>query len=372
MDTETKIRAAMVWLLETHPFWGTLALKLRLQEQDMSDINTYGYATDGTHLFYDPKKMGSHNRDMMVYAVAHEIGHCMFGHPWRRGCRDHERWAYACEHPTNFMCHDAGLSSPVTGIVMDTKYKNMASEQIYNNLPKANESGKVIMCVVGDAPGPSSPGNDPGKSTMSEGAWQVAVKQAAAVAKAYDKLPGALEKLVGLVGESETDWRSYIRRWIQSTTTDDYTWSKPARRYLAQRLYLPSASGTSVGYGVVAIDTSGSTVPLLEPFYRELVSIHQELRPERLDVVHSDCRIQKVDTYGPEDTIELKIKGMGGTDFAPVFKHVEKDEPTFLIYLTDLDGPMPKEAPEYPVLWVVPKGTPGKAPFGEMIYVNPS
>jgi predicted metal-dependent peptidase len=64
----------------------------------------------------------------------------------------------------------------------------------------------------------------------------------------------------------------------------------------------------------------------------------------------------------------LKALGGGGTDFAPVFKHVEEQgiEAACLVYLTDMYGSFPKSAPDYPVLWVSTSHI-DNAPFGEVL-----
>ena len=64
-------------------------------------------------------------------------------------------------------------------------------------------------------------------------------------------------------------------------------------------------------------------------------------------------------------------KGGGGTDFRPVFDHIEKNEvaPDVLVFFTDTWGEFPAEPPPYPVLWIV--DVPGAhVPWGEMIHVK--
>jgi len=72
----------------------------------------------------------------------------------------------------------------------------------------------------------------------------------------------------------------------------------------------------------------------------------------------------------PGDTISLDAPGGGGTDFRPVFDHCAElfQQPRCLVYLTDLEGRFPDEAPAYPVLWVVYGGQ-TEAPFGEVVSI---
>jgi len=64
------------------------------------------------------------------------------------------------------------------------------------------------------------------------------------------------------------------------------------------------------------------------------------------------------------------VKGRGGTDFRPVFEHVDKEpiQPACLIYLTDLEGPYPTVPPDFPVLWVC--STDKEATWGETIRLD--
>ena len=67
------------------------------------------------------------------------------------------------------------------------------------------------------------------------------------------------------------------------------------------------------------------------------------------------------------------MRGGGGTAFIEPFARVEEEgiAPAFLVYLTDMDGRFPDEAPGFPVLWAstTPLRRAKQAPFGEMMEV---
>ena len=78
------------------------------------------------------------------------------------------------------------------------------------------------------------------------------------------------------------------------------------------------------------------------------------------------------DGINTRDTLELALKGGGGTDFRPVFDLVEHQgvTPSCLVYLTDLQcSRFPEIPPDYPVLWVNTDPGFGTAspPFGRII-----
>ena len=70
----------------------------------------------------------------------------------------------------------------------------------------------------------------------------------------------------------EIDWRTLLRRHIVEATLnkDDYTWSRPNRRFIGEGTYFPSPYGTSCGEIVIAIDTSGSTFGYESVFAHEI------------------------------------------------------------------------------------------------------
>jgi predicted metal-dependent peptidase len=62
--------------------------------------------------------------------------------------------------------------------------------------------------------------------------------------------------------------------------------------------------------------------------------------------------------------------GGGGTDFAPVFEWVERENlrPDALVYFTDADAEFPEHAPPYPAIWLVKGKKP--VPWGKRIQLN--
>jgi predicted metal-dependent peptidase len=119
---------------------------------------------------------------------------------------------------------------------------------------------------------------------------------------------------------------------------------------------------------VFAIDTSGSIDnDMLQEFLAEAQLALEDLNPEKLTVLQCDTQINAVNVYEPGDKIDLKVYGRGGTDFRPVFQWCKEqdEEPRVLVYLTDLDGSFPEEAPEFPVIWVSDRKA--DVPFGDVV-----
>ena len=120
---------------------------------------------------------------------------------------------------------------------------------------------------------------------------------------------------------------------------------------------------------VIAIDTSGSTSgELVQAFLQKTYNILQNeesfAKKFNLHIIQCDTKIQehvKITTQNEFDEYirTMKIRGLGGTDFRPVFGFIQKliDEKEFanlkgLIYFTDGYGSFPEKKPTYDTAFV--------------------
>ena len=130
MTAENKVRKARTQLVLDEPFFGSLALKLKILE-DQSCSTAW---VDGTTLGYNPDFVNNLPYKHLVGLIAHEVMHCVGCHHARRGDRDHGRWNEAADHAINQILHDAGFELPEGGL-MDDQYKGMDADSIYNMMP---------------------------------------------------------------------------------------------------------------------------------------------------------------------------------------------------------------------------------------------
>lgn len=367
-----KILRARTSLLLAHFFWGRLALYLKMVEKP--EIPTL--AVDGKHIFYNPDFVMGLSDDLVKSAVVHEIGHCMYEHIFRRKGRDKTLWNKAGDYVINQMILDAGFRIG-DGWLHDGAFKGMYSEQIYDILKKEQDDqakngtgdihgsgrGEPLCDILDDSASDA-------EQVSHELEWKVAVVQAATEAKRQGKLPACMERFVDEITENKVPWREVLMRFATTVRKDDYTWSRPNRRYVAMNTYIPSMYSEGMGEMVAVIDTSGSIDDhTLQTFGAEIRAIVQAVRPTQLHVIYCDAAVNHVDVFSPDDQIEFKAHGGGGTDFRPPFKYVEEQglRPECLIYLTDLYGSFPDEA-EFPVLWCAT--TDLEAPFGETVHID--
>lgn len=359
-------RAALV--LDS-PFFGALALRLRLEEDASCDTAW----TDGQSIGYNPEFVESLSAAQLVGLIAHEVMHVAAGHPWRRDGRDAKRWNIAADYTINGTLTDAGMQLPA-GALLDAQYTGKGAEWIFDRLPAEGDDGSGTGSGGAGEPEPSPAGEVRDAPTdddaPTEAEWSQAVQQAANVAKARGSLPGALERFAAAAASPAVDWRAALARFVQLAAKNDYSWQRPNVRHLARGLYLPALRSEAMGRLAVAVDVSGSVDPVqLEQFAAEIRGIAEQCRPEAVDVLYCDSRVQKRETFEEGDRVELRACGGGGTDFRPVFEALAGEEPpACLVYLTDLYGRFPDAAPEFPVLWAATSTAP--APWGERVAVT--
>ena len=359
-----KMIKARANLVMAHPFFGTLALRLKMIE----DPSIETAACDGTSIRYNPKFVGKLPLSKVQGLIAHEVMHPAFLHHTRRGNRDKKKWNIACDYAINTILHNAGFDLP-EGRYLNPAYSGMTAERIYTLLPddpndgNGNGNGDQDSNDPGgdggvdDSPNSQNGGGSQSQQNHEEAEWKVAVAQAAHMAKQVGNLPGDIERMMEELFEPVLPWRSILRRFMTEKCNDDFSWKRGNRRFIAQGLYLPSRlSDDAMGEIVVVIDTSGSiSEKELTEFGSEIKGIVDEVRPSKVRVIYCDSRIAHIDEFGPDDDLQFAAHGGGGTDFRPPFEWLEENQivPRALVYLTDGYGPFPEQEPNFPVMWVI-------------------
>jgi predicted metal-dependent peptidase len=125
---------------------------------------------------------------------------------------------------------------------------------------------------------------------------------------------------------------------------------------------------------MIGIDTSGSVgTDDFKEFMAEIRGIMQTYKNETT-IIESDAQVQKTYKLKPNQQLDTKFKGRGGTDYEPVFKYLKEKEKDvdLLIYFTDFYCSFPKEKPKFPVLWVVTSqgDKDNKPPWGMTIRIK--
>jgi predicted metal-dependent peptidase len=399
LQANDRVARARTQLLLDAPFFGALALRLHVEEKSESECPTM--QTDGTRLEYSVPFVNGLNDTELKGVVAHEVLHCALRHMYRTNGRDMDEWNIACDYVVNAELIGQGFTLP-EGALHDTQYAGLSAEQVYSTRgrnkskqPQPNGQGQGQQTgqgQTGQQTGQQTPSNQSGSGqavngqqtpaqsptgtftapqpqtgsgqgqpeAMTEQDWEIATEQAIAVASKAGVMGAGVARAVKVSRTPAEDWRAILREFIEHTCPSDYSWTNPNRRHLGAGVYLPGTVKENMPRLAVAVDTSGSITPaLLELFATELTGVLHDARPESIEVIYCDARVNGTDSFNPDDTeVKLRVIGGGGTAFNPVFDHVAEWDtaPAALIYFTDMQSSDVPVAPDYPVLWITPEG----------------
>ena len=385
---------ARVHLLKNNPFYGKLAMDLDFVESKKFDT----MAVDGQRIFYNPDFVHKITFLETVGVIAHEVLHVVFKHHLRRNDRDPFYWNVAGDYIINYILDDEGFMLPEGGL-LDYSYKGSTTEKVYEDVYKENDKqdantdggdntsdsedderkslskrmwGEVIDAVIEEVEGVSNEE----QIEKLEQEINAKVIDATQVSKTMGKGGDAFKSIMDMVRTQSVSWEEVLGNLIlDKTTSNDYNFNTPNRRYVYQDMYLPSVEKKPNPKGVIALDISGSvdkeTMAMMQDAVNNIVPVANF---EELTILYCDDCIRQVDTFHGGEEVELDYIRGGGTDFEPVFKYIDKEldnEVAFLVYLTDgWCWDIPSE-PEYPVIWATTDTDHYfKDKFGEVVYVE--
>ena len=386
-----RISALRMQLLESHPFWGHLLLQARLiPEPELEALA----ATDCLrHIWFNPRLTADLSLQELGFVLAHEVGHMVFASAARLHGRNPVIWNCATDYAINRIV--ARIEKPSgrgellyqapKGILLDPRYDGWIAEAIYEDLMEREPPPSTTVRLTLDGvdcgsvvdhgggldvhlPVELSPDEEQelrDRLTSAVSAW----KQA----DGRGHVPGSIERLVTERRKSVVPWRRLLHRYLsESLVPDDYSLSRPNRRYLAEDIVVPGLIHGERRELIVAVDSSASMGR------DEIVRAGSELATlagvePRITVLVADAAIQQVVEARdlPAFLRKLEFRGGGGTSHVPVFDWIEKNKkrPDLFIGLSDLCSSYPKKPPPYPVLWVTPRAH-GTAPWGKMIVME--
>lgn len=201
----------------------------------------------------------------------------------------------------------------------------------------------------------------------------VLIKQAVTAAKRAGKMPAGADLLADQLTEPKVDWRAILQRFIGERARSDYSWQRPNARYFSRGIVLPSLDSYGVGKVVLAGDTSGSMLHMMQSLMSEVISaleLYEEQGTQQIPVIWCDTQATEQIISDPS---ELKPVGGGGTNFAPVFDAVRKRhaDAKGVVYITDGECRSFGVDPGVPVLWALTgRNSRFKPPFGEVMVME--
>ncbi len=344
--------------------------------------------------------------------MIHEALHCALTHFARRGNRTKHKWDLACDFAINPLLIEEGFHPPID-VPIFRRYLGMIAEEIYpmiddnidsepmdqhlyddNSNDEKDLSGEGMRedSVVDGRTLDSSNNNyntnnttlrdsndlaqkpkplSPDEVQQLSAKWQKNLASSAQLAQQAGKLDGEIAKLVDFFLQPQVSWRSLLAQYMTSLARDDYSYSRPSRR--SGEAILPSLRSNQIDI-TIAIDTSGSiSQDEIDEFVSEVNAIKSNIRSS-ITLIACDNKVSAKLMWHYEPWDELKfpasLAGGGGTNFNPVFDHINQQDVQniILIYFTDGKGVFPEFEPNYPVMWLI-KGK-STVPWGYRIQLN--
>lgn len=235
--------------------------------------------------------------------------------------------------------------------------------------PGSGDSGSDQPGDVIDAPG------DATEASAEEVKWEVASRQAAAVAAAQNagRMPRGADRVIEQIEKSRVDWREVLRRFVTPSSTVDFTWGRLNMRQYASGNFVPGTIADGVNHVAWVIDSSGSMDRgALAKNKAELQEALDVGAIDRLTVVSCDDGVHNHEEFARGDLIEFTPKGGGGTNFRPAFDWLRDNahDAACVVYFTDLDTVDFGDDPGVPVLWAKTGFSRNVVPFGDVIEIQ--
>lgn len=351
--------------------------------------------TNGLSLKFNPEFFKVLHPKQRIFVLAHEGWHVALKHLTRftdicKTKEDFNLLNMAGDYVINLMCHEAGMDtiqSPVyldgkiifNKSLLDHRFDGMSTDEVFMFLKKVEEHNKnkpnqpLPDKINGTSTNgfsiPSSPDMDDLdyiSTTASikevkelEEAIDEIIVNAATVAHAkgeFGTLPSHLQAEIKNIISPPLPWYTLFMRFMNSFTKNDYSYSRPNRRYLPD-IVIPSLHSITVERVVFACDISASVSD--EEFSLYLAKIKEArnlLRPQITHIITFDTKVQGHFELGPMDSIDnIDFHGRGGTNPNSVFEYFEdnpRKKPSFIVFFSDMDFGKINYSPNYPVLWI--------------------
>lgn len=194
----------------------------------------------------------------------------------------------------------------------------------------------------------------------------------ATIAGQAGNLPGTIKDTLKKFLEPVIPWQTKLMKFFTDLLDEDYTWSRPNRRY--EDMYLPSRflDDGKLEHLMYFLDISGSIGPNDSMrFNSEVKYVHETLKPEKMTLVQFDTEICEVMELKEGDSFnEFRVSTGGGTSLVCVRDYIQEHRPTAAIIFSDMQvKPMQPLDIEIPIIWVAINSKGFTPAFGEVIHI---
>ena len=385
----------------------TLMVHLRFMDRAISHLTLtcdgeIPFATDGRALYYEPwtvlqryqAEPNAVNRDMM-----HALLHCVFRHWFVGQDIDRARWDAACDAAVE--CAISDLHSPVlqsqrevnqlmTLEMLRREVGTMTAERIYRWLDEQDydedDLYRLRRELKADEHGLWYGGLDPDAERQQdvddlEQMWQdVSRRMQTELETMRQEAAGVLVQNLRSLNRAKHDYTAFLRRFgvrgevvrLSDEEFDNnyYTYGLSLYGNVPLIEPLEYREQKRIRDFVIAIDTSGSVKgDVVQSFIQHTHDIlsRQEnfFTKVNMHIIQCDDQIREdVHITGREEfqayIKTMQIKGLGQTDFRPVFARVEElirrrelTDLRGLLYFTDGLGTFPEKKPPYDTAFII-------------------
>ena len=385
----------------------TLMVHLRFMDRAISHLTLtcdgeIPFATDGRALYYEPwtvlqryqAEPNAVNRDMM-----HALLHCVFRHWFVGQDIDRARWDAACDAAVE--CAISDLHSPVlqsqrevnqlmTLEMLRREVGTMTAERIYRWLGEQDydedDLYRLRRELKADEHGLWYGGLDPDAERQQdvddlEQMWQdVSRRMQTELETMRQEAAGVLVQNLRSLNRAKHDYTAFLRRFgvrgevvrLSDEEFDNnyYTYGLSLYGNVPLIEPLEYREQKRIRDFVIAIDTSGSVKgDVVQSFIQhthDILSKQENFFTKvNMHIIQCDDQIREdVHITGREEfqayIKTMQIKGLGQTDFRPVFARVEElirrrelTDLRGLLYFTDGLGTFPEKKPPYDTAFII-------------------
>lgn len=395
-------------------------LDAALSQFEFFPIEESTMLTDGKHILYNPRHILENYKtakEIPVRDYLHIVIHCVFRHMYMDPSLNRPYWNLACDIAVENVITELGLKAVTAArerqqaqyiAAIKQELKHVTAEKIYSYLrqtvPDPNKIAEIrglfyadnheIWYMTGqeiEARFGLSSGSGEGKNGTGQGesravmaaVWTGISERMQVDLETFGKqrglLPGAMTQNLAAVNREKYDYTAFLKKFAVLGETmkinDDefdyifYTYGLQLYEKMPLIEPLEYQEVKAIREFVIAIDTSGSTSgELVQKFvqktYNILKSTESFFTKINLHIIQCDADIQEDKKITCQEDFDeylktMQIRGLGGTDFRPVFEYVEqlrKDKEFTnlkgLIYFTDGYGAFPVKKPDYDAAFV--------------------
>ena len=397
------LRYARNELLVALRFMDLALCKLTYQAADVART-----ATDGKYLYFAPQYIFQLYREggyTLNHTYLHSVFHCVFYHPFIDPGVDQPLWDLACDIAVESIIRELNVKQLETAMdaaraveldAIQKTYGKLTAERLYKSFLKKPLSKKEqerlqeifqvdehMVWYMEKESGQDGGGDQDSQDQGSGGedlypSWEEISERIKVdletASQEWGKRSSSLMQNVQEVNRERYDYSGFLRKFAvlgeAMQINDDefdyifYTYGLSLYRNIPLIEPLEYKDVKRIREFVIAIDTSGSVKgELVQTFvqktYNILKSTESFFSKINLHIIQCDADMQEDVKITCQEEFDaylktMTIKGLGGTDFRPVFRYVDEliHKGEFvnlrgLIYFTDGYGTFPERKPEY-------------------------